>query len=425
MSPPWTFTIALLVNPERVGRKTCDSMSARAAYAAAACPAFPAEASAMSVAPCWAAAVTAIVWPRSLNVPVGFRPSSLNRTRSTPISSARFGQLHERGRALVHRHRRFAGEREQFRVLPHRLERSGFEVRTRHVDLVVVVVRVEDAVAVGTAVCPHLGVERLAAVYARQADECVRRLHARWWVGGTLSPVHPPPLLPPALQLSDMQPDEVQSVLADRVEALRKSLAERWGDAPHRVRPTMDVPEYDAPTTPDDIFPWVAVCFVVEDGRVLLVQDSGHSPEWEPPGGKGEVRYAPRRKRAVDHREAAGEGQRRRIGRRNRRAGNPRGDRNRVRGDRPAVHRNAPLRLRKRRADVGVAGGIRRPSGRRRDSPDCGGHRERLVVRTGGDTGRNAVRGEDPFVESSNGSASITPTRSAEKRLGRTTDQFV
>jgi len=86
-----------------------------------------------------------------------------------------------------------------------------------------------------------------------------------------------------------MQSDEVQSVLADRVEALRKSVAERWGDVPHRVRPSMNVSEYDAPTTPDDIFPWVAVCFVVEDGRVLLVQDSGHSPEWEPPGGKGEV----------------------------------------------------------------------------------------------------------------------------------------
>lgn len=87
-----------------------------------------------------------------------------------------------------------------------------------------------------------------------------------------------------------MQPDEVRSVLADRVDVLRESLTERWGDVSHRERATMDVSEYDAPTTPDDIFPWVAVCFVVEDGRVLLVQDSGHSSEWEPPGGKGEVR---------------------------------------------------------------------------------------------------------------------------------------
>jgi 8-oxo-dGTP pyrophosphatase MutT (NUDIX family) len=86
-----------------------------------------------------------------------------------------------------------------------------------------------------------------------------------------------------------MQLDEVRSVLADRAETLRESLTERWGDVPHRLRPTMDASEYDAPSTPDDIFPWVAVYFVVEDGRVLLVQDSGHSSEWEPPGGKGEV----------------------------------------------------------------------------------------------------------------------------------------
>ncbi|MFH5798170.1 NUDIX domain-containing protein [Haladaptatus sp. CMAA 1911] len=89
-----------------------------------------------------------------------------------------------------------------------------------------------------------------------------------------------------------MRSDEVQSVLADRVEALQESLTERWGDVPHRVRDPIHVPEYDFPRTPDDIFPWVAVCFVVEDGRVLLVQDSGHSSEWEPPGGKGEALHA-------------------------------------------------------------------------------------------------------------------------------------
>lgn len=86
-----------------------------------------------------------------------------------------------------------------------------------------------------------------------------------------------------------MEPDVVASVLADRAGVLRESLAERWGDAPHRVRDPIHVPEYGFPSTPDDIFPWVAVCFVVEDGRVLLVQDSGHSSEWEPPGGKGET----------------------------------------------------------------------------------------------------------------------------------------
>lgn len=86
-----------------------------------------------------------------------------------------------------------------------------------------------------------------------------------------------------------MEPDVVASVLADRAGVLRESLAERWGDAPHRVRDPIHVPEYGFPSTPDDIFPWVAVCFVVEDGRVLLVQDSGHSFELEPPGGKGET----------------------------------------------------------------------------------------------------------------------------------------
>ncbi|EFW92560.1 hypothetical protein ZOD2009_06819 [Haladaptatus paucihalophilus DX253] len=87
-----------------------------------------------------------------------------------------------------------------------------------------------------------------------------------------------------------MKPEAVRSVLADRAETRREALSERWGDAPHRVRPVTGVAEYDFPATPDEIFPWVAVCFVVEDGRVLLVQDSGHSSVWEPPGGKGEVR---------------------------------------------------------------------------------------------------------------------------------------
>ncbi|KZN24196.1 hypothetical protein A4G99_07070 [Haladaptatus sp. R4] len=99
-----------------------------------------------------------------------------------------------------------------------------------------------------------------------------------------------------------MKPETVQSILADRVERHRESLTARWEDVPHRVRDPISVPEYDFPTTPDDIFPWVSVCFVVADGRVLLVQDSGHSSVWEPPGGKGEVRRTS--KRASDeHRE--------------------------------------------------------------------------------------------------------------------------
>ncbi|MCO8246123.1 MULTISPECIES: NUDIX domain-containing protein [unclassified Haladaptatus] len=92
-----------------------------------------------------------------------------------------------------------------------------------------------------------------------------------------------------------MKPETVQSILADWVERHRESLTARWEDVPHRVRDPISVPEYDFPTTPDDIFPWVSVCFVVADGRVLLVQDSGHLSVWEPPGGKGEVRRTSKR----------------------------------------------------------------------------------------------------------------------------------
>lgn len=80
-----------------------------------------------------------------------------------------------------------------------------------------------------------------------------------------------------------MELDVVGSELADRGEERRDSLTERWGELPYRVRDPIRVTEHDFPETPDDIFPWVA-----DDGRILLVRDSGHSFSWEPPGGKGE-----------------------------------------------------------------------------------------------------------------------------------------
>lgn len=105
-----------------------------------------------------------------------------------------------------------------------------------------------------------------------------------------------------------MEPDVVASELADRAERLRASLTDRWGEVPHRVREPIRVPEHGFPETPDELFPWVAVCFAADDGRVLLVRDSGHSFSWEPPGGKGE---APRASESAsgERREHGGDGE--------------------------------------------------------------------------------------------------------------------
>ncbi len=103
-----------------------------------------------------------------------------------------------------------------------------------------------------------------------------------------------------------MKPDAVKSVLADRAERLRSSLTERWGDVPHRVRDPISVSEHEFPDSPDDIFPWVAVCFVMDDDRVLLVRDSGHSSAWEPPGGKGKRGERPAETAERETREETG-----------------------------------------------------------------------------------------------------------------------
>ncbi|WP_227355133.1 NUDIX hydrolase [Haladaptatus salinisoli] len=105
-----------------------------------------------------------------------------------------------------------------------------------------------------------------------------------------------------------MEPDVVASELADRAERLRASLTDRWGEVPHRVREPIRVPQHDFPETPDDLFPWVAVCFVSDDGQILLVRDSGHSFPWEPPGGKGEARDASESE-SGERRERGGDGE--------------------------------------------------------------------------------------------------------------------
>ena len=72
------------------GTITAQRNPARAAYAAADAAVLPVEAQTMAWAPSRTAAETAQVIPRSLNEPVGFRPSSLHHT-SAPTRSDRRG----------------------------------------------------------------------------------------------------------------------------------------------------------------------------------------------------------------------------------------------------------------------------------------------------------------------------------------------
>ena len=72
------------------GTITAQRRPARAAYAAAEAAVLPVEAQTIVPASSRTAADTAQVIPRSLNEPVGFRPSSLHHT-SAPTRSERFG----------------------------------------------------------------------------------------------------------------------------------------------------------------------------------------------------------------------------------------------------------------------------------------------------------------------------------------------
>ena len=63
-------------------------MPARAAYAAADADVLPVDAQIATLAPRSTAMEIAIVIPRSLNDPVGLRPSTLSSTRATPARCA-------------------------------------------------------------------------------------------------------------------------------------------------------------------------------------------------------------------------------------------------------------------------------------------------------------------------------------------------
>ena len=109
-----------------------------------------------------------------------------------------------------------------------------------------------------------------------------------------------------ASQRPDMDPQVVSSTLADRADAVRADLVDRWGEVSHRQRDPLAVTDHEFPDDPDGVFPWVAVAFVVEDGDVLLVRDAGHDHEWEPPGGKGEPDETPAETAEREVREEAG-----------------------------------------------------------------------------------------------------------------------
>lgn len=94
-----------------------------------------------------------------------------------------------------------------------------------------------------------------------------------------------------------MEPSAVEAALADRVASVHAGLTERWGSVQHSSR-VLDSRGYEYPGSPDDVFPHVSVCFVVDDTegqdagprqkRVLVCRDETHEDlVWEPPGGRG------------------------------------------------------------------------------------------------------------------------------------------
>lgn len=88
----------------------------------------------------------------------------------------------------------------------------------------------------------------------------------------------------------------MEAALADRAASVHATLTERWGDVPHSSR-VLDSRGYDYPGSPDDVFPHVSVCFVVDEfdqpgsntpSRILVCRDAKHDDlVWEPPGGRG------------------------------------------------------------------------------------------------------------------------------------------
>lgn len=113
-----------------------------------------------------------------------------------------------------------------------------------------------------------------------------------------------------------MEPSAVEAALADRVASVHAGLTERWGSVPHSSR-ILDSRGYEYPESPDDVFPHVSVCFVVDEAggpaadttqnRVLVCRDEKHDDlEWEPPGGRGQGDETPAETATREVREETG-----------------------------------------------------------------------------------------------------------------------
>lgn len=113
-----------------------------------------------------------------------------------------------------------------------------------------------------------------------------------------------------------MDSSTVESALSDRAASLRAALHDRWGDVPHFAR-TIDASEYEYPESPDDVFPSVAVGYVVDvaaspgsrtdEIRVLVCRDEKHDElVWEPPGGNGRPGETPAETAEREIREETG-----------------------------------------------------------------------------------------------------------------------
>ena len=89
LAPCMTACASLPIAILPCGISTAQVMPARAAYAAADAEVFPVDAHSTACWPRATASVTAIVMPRSLKEPVGFRPSTLRCTLQPVCSESR------------------------------------------------------------------------------------------------------------------------------------------------------------------------------------------------------------------------------------------------------------------------------------------------------------------------------------------------
>lgn len=99
--------------------------------------------------------------------------------------------------------------------------------------------------------------------------------------------------------------DARRDAFRKRADAVRERLLAEWNDAPRRTH-SLDAREYDAPADPGAVFSHTAVCFVVRDGRVLVIRDAKHPLDREPPGGKAEPGERPAETAEREVREETG-----------------------------------------------------------------------------------------------------------------------